>query len=205
MSKKSSGKILNAQLAAIKPLVKQADPVLSNSNLENVFDRVVEKLGLPGLKEATDLRDHAFSEMERVTELMRDPRFGEKAEAERQVAVMQSKVRMLVDEAVSQAKVKNSRYEALKLLSEALKDHSFISEWEAQIRVELQSIYTKEFEDLKAAQSKLEDLRQTLDPMRKEADKYAASAREKFAKAQEIAKAINPAFKFPEPKKAVAV
>jgi hypothetical protein len=201
MSKKN-GTTLSEQLAAVKPLVKQVDPVLSNSNLENIFDRVTSKLSLPGLKEAVDLREEAFNEMEIVSELMKDPRFGEKDEAERKVAKMQSLVKALVNDAIRDAEVKNPRFAALKLLSETLKDHSFIAAWETEVRTELHSIYTKEFEDLELAQMQLEELRATLDPLKAEADKYAVSARSKFAKAQEIAKAINPAFKFPEAKKA---
>lgn len=201
MAPKNS-KSLQEQLAVAKSVVPQVAPVLSNGNIENIFDRVTEKLSLGGLKEAVELREAAFSEMELVSEIMKDPRFSERKAHEQKVANLQRKVDELVNEALRDAEVKNPGFAALKLLSETLKDRSFIETWMAEARVELHQMYAKEFEDLEFAKLELEQYRTTMDPLRAEADKYAESARAKFAKAQEIAKAINPAFKFPEAKKA---
>lgn len=203
MAPKRKSKTLKEQLVAVMPTVPQVAPVLSNSNLENVLDRVIEKYSLVGLKEAIDLRETAFSEMELVSEIMRDPRFAERMEIQKKVALLESKVSAFVEDTMHLVKEKNPGYQAVKLASEVLKDHSLLKAYEDEVRAELRSLKSSEFEELEKAQNDLEDLRKTLDPMKLEADKYAAQARAHFAKAQEIAQAINPNFRFPEPKKGV--
>jgi hypothetical protein len=183
-------------LGALKPEVKQAVPLLKNSDVENIFVNVAKKFSCEDLVDAVNMREEAFMQMEVVTEIMTDPRFADRAKAEAMLAKAQAALDEYVKEAMFEVETNNPRFTALKMMAKASPDaQAIFDEWKKEVESAVRAIKTDETAMLLAAQSQLEDLRKTLDPMKAEADRYAEEARQKFEAAEKIAKAHNFSFK----------
>ena len=187
-------------LGSLKTEVPQAIPLLTNSNVEDIFMKVAKKFSCEDLAEAVNLREAAFMEMEVVTEVMADPRFADRAKVEKDLADAKAALDAYVAQAIADIAIKNPFYNALKLMAKRSPDSQAIfDEWSREVENVVRAIRVDEAAALVKAQNDLEDLRKTLDPMKEEADKYATAARSKFEAAEAIAKKHGFSFKKPEP------